>query len=260
MPYIKKNNISINYLDEGDPNGFPIIFSNSLGTNLHLWDDIIPYLNPKFRLVRYDKRGHGNSSSPKPPYHMDCLVSDVEFLIDYLNIEECVVVGLSIGGMIAQGLAARRPNLIKALVLSNTASKIGTKDLWKDRINAVKANGLSTMVTPVMERWFSKSFFKSHKIDRWRNMFLDTPPNGYIGCCTAISTTDFYEQTSTLMMPTLVIAGSEDGSTPPDLVKETQNLIKESEFYLIKGAGHLPCAEKPKEYAQKLNDFINNNI
>jgi 3-oxoadipate enol-lactonase len=191
---------------------------------------------------------------------MDCLVSDVEFLIDTLNIEECVFVGLSIGGMIAQGLAAKRPNLIKALVLSNTASKIGTKDLWEDRIKAVEANGLSTMVTPVMERWFSKSFFKSHKIDRWRNMFLDTPPNGYIGCCTAISTTDFYEQTSTLMMPTLVMAGSEDGSTPPDLVKETQNLIKESEFYLIKGAGHLPCAEKPKEYAQKLNDFINNNI
>ena len=90
-------------------------------------------------------------------------------------------------------------------------------------------------------------------------MFLDTLPNGYIGCCAAISNTDFYEQTSTLIMPTLAIAGGEDGSTPPDLVKETQNLIKGSEFYLIKGAGHLPCVEKPKEYAHKLNDFINSN-
>ena len=185
--------------------------------------------------------------------------SSDKFLINSLNIEKCVFVGLSIGGMIAQGLAARRPNLIKALVLSNTASKIGTKDLWEDRIKAVEANGLSHMVNSVMERWFSKNFFKSHKIDRWKNMFLDTLPNGYIGCCAAISNTDFYEQTSTLMMPTLAIAGGEDGSTPPDLVKETQNLIKGSEFYLIKGAGHLPCVEKPREYAHKLNDFINSN-
>jgi 3-oxoadipate enol-lactonase len=260
MPHIKKNDISINYLEEGDPSGFPIIFSNSLGTNLHLWDDIIPYLNPKFRLVRYDKRGHGNSTSTKPPYTMNCLVSDIEFLIDSLNIEKCVFVGLSIGGMIAQGLAARRPSLIKALVLSNTASKIGTKELWEARVKAVEVNGLPSMVNPVMERWFSKSFFKGHKIDRWRNMFLDTHPNGYIGCCTAISHTDFYEQASTLRMPTLVLAGSEDGSTPPNLVKETQNLIKESEFYIIKGAGHLPCVEKPKEFAKKLNNFINSNI
>jgi 3-oxoadipate enol-lactonase len=191
---------------------------------------------------------------------MNCLVSDIEFLIDSLNIEKCVFVGLSIGGMIAQGLAARRPSLIKALVLSNTASKIGTKELWEARVKAVEVNGLPSMVNPVMERWFSKSFFKGHKIDRWRNMFLDTHPNGYIGCCTAISHTDFYEQASTLRMPTLVLAGSEDGSTPPNLVKETQNLIKESEFYIIKGAGHLPCVEKPKEFAKKLNNFINSNI
>ena len=239
-----------------DPAAPTIVFANSLGTHLHLWDLIIPHLPDDLRIIRYDMRGHGQSDVPKPPYTMGSLVSDAEAVCDHFDVEDALFVGLSVGGMVAQGLAVKRPDLIRAVVLSNTAAKIGNPKLWDDRIAAVTEGGMETLADATMDRWFGRDFVKSPSIGPWRAMFLATPPDGYAGICAAIKGTDFFTPTSGLRIPTLGIAGSEDGATPPDLVRETVDLIPGSQFVLMRRAGHLPCAEMPEAYAAHLRDFL----
>ncbi len=248
--------IKLHYREDGDPDGAPVVFSNSLGTDLRLWDQIVPLLPAGLRLIRYDKRGHGLSECPPAPYSMGTLVRDAERLLDHLSVRDCVFVGLSIGGMIAQGLAVKRLDLLRAVVLSNTAAKIGQPSMWADRITAVQAGGIEALADATMERWFSRDFRQSPEMLGWRNMLTRQPTQGYVGCAAAISGTDFYTPTSGLRLPLLGIAGSEDGATPPDLVRETTDLVPGSKFHLIRKAGHLPCVEQPEEYARVLANFL----
>ena len=246
----------IHYRIDGDPNGAPIVFANSLGTDLRLWDAMLPHLPAGLKIIRYDKRGHGLSSHPPAPYSMGSLVRDVEFLLDYLEVRDCVFVGLSIGGLIGQGLAVKRLDQVRGLVLSNTAAKIGIPSVWQDRMDAVRKGGIEALADATMERWFSKKFRASPKHLLWRNMMVRQPVDGYLGCCAAISGTDFYTPTSSLRLPALGIAGAEDGSTPPDLVRETVELIPGARFELMRRVGHLPCVEQPAEYAELLRSFL----
>ncbi len=248
--------VRIHYRIDGAAAGAPIVFANSLGTDMRLWDPILPLLPKGLRIIRYDKRGHGLSTAPSAPYSMGNLVRDAEQLLDYLEVKDCVFVGLSVGGMIAQGLAVKRMDQIRALVLSNTAAKIGTPKMWQHRMDAVRTGGIEALADATMDRWFSKSFRASAEMTLWRNMMVRQPVDGYLGCCAAISGTDFYTPTSGLRLPTLGIAGSEDGSTPPDLVRETVDLIPGSRFALIRKAGHLPCVERPQDFAQLIGDFL----
>ncbi|WP_425079835.1 3-oxoadipate enol-lactonase [Ruegeria denitrificans] len=248
--------VKLNYRIDGPPDGAPIVFANSLGTDLHLWDAVLPYMPDGLRIIRYDKRGHGQSSVPHAPYSMGALVRDAEALLDHLQVRDCVFVGLSIGGMIAQGLAVKRMDQIRALVLSNTAAKIATPSIWQERIQAVREGGIEALADATMERWFSREFRRAQNHLPWRDMMVSQPVEGYLGCCAAIAGTDFYTPTSGLRLPTLGIAGSEDGSTPPDLVRETIDLVPGSRFQLMRRAGHLPCVEKPAEYAEILTGFL----
>ncbi|MGR3712764.1 MAG: 3-oxoadipate enol-lactonase [Shimia sp.] len=256
MPFADLNNIRVHYTDEGDPNGPPVLFLNSLGTTLGLWDPILPHLTKGLRIIRYDMRGHGKTEVTPAPYSMGTLVKDAEALLQHLNIADALVVGLSIGGMIAQGLAVKRLDLVRALVLSNTAAKIGNPKLWQDRIAEVNAGGMASITDATMPRWFGRDFLASPEMAHWIAMFESTPPEGYVGCCAAIAGTDFYTPTSGLRLSTLGIAGSEDGATPPDLVRETVELIPGARIALMNRAGHLPCAEQPEAYAKLLNDFV----
>ena len=256
MQILELNEVQLHYADQGDANGAAVLFANSLGTDIRLWDKVLPLLPAGLRLIRYDKRGHGLSSCPPAPYTMDALVSDAEALLDHLNVRDCVFVGLSIGGMIAQGLATNRPDLVRAMVLSNTAAKIGTQAMWDERIADVRSGGIEALADPVMQRWFSREFRQTSELAAWRTMLTRQPAEGYIGCSGAIADTDYHTSTALLTLPTLGIAGSEDGATPPDLVRETVALISGSRFHLIRGAGHLPCVEKPGEYAEVLCEFL----
>ncbi|EEE36846.1 3-oxoadipate enol-lactonase [Rhodobacteraceae bacterium KLH11] len=256
MHIAELKDVRIHYRIDGDPEGAPVVFANSLGTDMRLWDPVLPLLPKGLRIIRYDKRGHGLSSQPAAPYAMGSLVRDAEQLLDYLGVRDCVFVGLSIGGLIAQGLAVKRMDQIRAMVLSNTAAKIGTAKIWQERIDAGRAGGIEALADATMERWFSKAFRAGPDLTLWRNMMVRQPLDGYLGCCAAISGTDFYTPTSGLRLPTLGIAGSEDGSTPPDLVRETVDLIPGSQFALIRKAGHLPCVEQPEEYAGLLSGFL----
>jgi len=233
-----------------------VIFANSLGTRLELWDAVLPHLPADLRIVRFDLRGHGLSDAPPAPYAMGTLVSDAEAVCDAFDVQNALFVGLSIGGQIAQALAVKRPDIVRTLVLSNTAAKIGTRAMWEERIAAVRQQGLAAMADGVMERWFSRAFRESAAVRPWREMLVSIPAEGYAGCCAAIAGTDLLTPTSELRLPALVIAGTEDAATPPDLVRETADLIPGARFELMRGAGHLPCVEAPEAYAALLRRFM----
>ncbi|HHX91886.1 MAG TPA: 3-oxoadipate enol-lactonase [Paracoccus sp.] len=248
--------LCLHYRIDGDPQGAPVVFANSLGTDLRLWDKVVPHLPAGLKIIRYDMRGHGLSDAPPAPYAMGALVRDLERLLDYLSVRDAVLVGLSIGGMVAQGLAVKRLDQIRALVLSNTAAKIGTAAMWENRVATVSAHGVEGLADAILERWFPPAFRDSAEGRGWRHMLVRTPVAGYAGCSAAIAGTDFYATTASLRLPALAIAGSEDGSTPPDLVREMIELIPGGRFALIRGSGHLPCVDQPEAYAQVLGEFL----
>ncbi|MCV2882209.1 3-oxoadipate enol-lactonase [Actibacterium sp. XHP0104] len=248
--------VRIHYRDEGVPDGAPVVFAHALGTDLTLWDNIVPLLPVGLRVVRYDARGHGQSSCPDGPYSMGALVRDAEQLLDHLGLRDCVFVGLSMGGMVAQGLAVKRLDQVRAMVLSNTAAKIGTAAMWHDRARVAREQGIEALADATLARWFPRPFRDSPQAAHWRAVMTGQLVEGYASCCAAIAGTDFYTPTSGLGLPTLGIAGSHDGTTPPDLVRETVDLVRGSKFHLIRGAGHLPCVDKPGDYAEALTGFL----
>lgn len=248
--------ITLNVLDEGPKDGAPLVLSHALGTNLHLWDAMLPHLPAGLRVIRYDLRGHGASDVPEAPYAMGALVKDAERLLDALEVKDAVFLGLSIGGLIAQGLAVKRFDLIRALILSNTAAKIGARSIWEKRIAEIRAKGLETMVAPAIERWFAPQFRATPEARRWGEGLTDTPLDGYLGCAAAIAGTDFYTPTSGLRLSCLGIAGGYDGSTPPDLMRETIDLIPGSKFELMRRSGHLPPVDAPQDYARIVTAFL----
>ncbi len=248
--------VRLHYRIDGPDDGAPLVLANSLGTDFRLWDGLLPHLPEGLRILRYDMRGHGLSDCPEPPYSMGALVRDAERLMEHTGVRDAIFVGLSIGGMVAQGLSAKRHDLVRAAVLSNTAAKIGTRQIWEARIAEVEKRGVEAIADAVLERWFTRKFRASEAIKPWRNMLARTPAKGYMGCAAAIAGTDFMTPTSGLRLPLLGIAASEDGSTPPDMVRETTDLVPGSQFALIRGAGHLPFVEKPSEYGQILTDFL----
>ena len=255
MPPVFLPDLRLNAVLEGPADAPVLVLIHALGTSLSLWDGVAARL-PRHRILRLDLRGHGSSDVPPAPYAMGALVRDVERLVDHFGLKETVVAGVSLGGMIAQGLAVKRLDLVRGLVLSNTAARIGTAAQWQDRIASVREQGLEALADATMERWLGRTWRDNPALPALRQGFLNTDPQGWMGCAAAIAGTDFYETTATLRLPTLAIAGANDGSTPPDLVRETADLIPGARFRLIRGAGHLPMAEKPGEYAEILGGFL----
>ena len=240
----------------GPATGPGLVLIHALGTDLHLWDALVPLLPPSLRVLRFDLRGHGASDVPPAPYAMGALIRDAERLMDHFGMTESVVLGVSLGGLIAQGLAVKRLDLVRGLVLSNTAAKIGRAEHWQDRIATVRAGGMAALADATMERWFGRDWRMNPAMPATRARFLSTNPEGWCGAAAAIAGTDFYETTATLRLPTLAIAASNDGATPPDLVRETAELIPGHRFQLLRRAGHLPMTERPAEYAAVLTAFL----
>lgn len=242
---------------QGPSDGPVLVFSNSLGTDFRIWDQVVASLPAELRIIRYDKRGHGLSDLPGGDWGMADHVADLAEVMDAFKAQDAVVCGLSVGGMIAQGIAAERPDLVKALILCDTGAKIGTPDMWEDRVRMVQTQGIAAMADAVMERWFTPDFRASDPgFPIWRNMLCRTTVGGYAGTCQAIADTDLVESTSRLRMPCLGICGDQDGATPPDLVRETTALIPGSRFELIADAGHIPCVEQPDVTTNLIAGFL----
>ncbi|MGN0934728.1 3-oxoadipate enol-lactonase [Falsigemmobacter intermedius] len=256
MQFLTRPDAQLHIRDEGPRDGRVVVFANSLGTDLRVWDQLIALLPKGLRLIRFDKRGHGLSDASPAPYSMDLLVEDAEALCDHLGVKDVTFIGLSIGGLIGQGLAAKRPDLVKALILMDTAAKIGTAEMWNARIAAVREGGLLPMGPAIMERWFTAPFRETRaEFALWTNMLTRTTVEGYVGCCAAIAGADLTESTRALTLPVEVLCGDQDGSTPPDLVRATAALCN-APFRLIPDAGHIPCVEQPEATAQLITDFL----
>ncbi|TGD66170.1 3-oxoadipate enol-lactonase [Tabrizicola sp. WMC-M-20] len=239
----------------GPESAAPVVLLHGLGTHLRLWDGVVARL-PRHRILRLDMRGHGLSDVPQGPYAMGALIHDVERVMAQVGLRDAVVVGHSVGGMIAQGLAVKRLDLVRGMVLCNTAARIGIASQWQARIDAVRAGGMEGIADATMARWSGRNWRDLPDLAQRRAMLLATPTEGWMGVAAAIAGTDFYTPTAGLTLPTLAIAGISDGATPPDLVKETADLILGSRFQLIRGAGHLPMLDQPDSYATALSAFL----
>jgi 3-oxoadipate enol-lactonase len=248
----------VHYREDGVANGHPIIFLNSLGTDLRMWEGLVASLGAH-RLVRMDKRGHGLSAcSPKAPTITD-LARDALAVADHLGIARAVFVGCSIGGVIAQEIARMAPERVEALVLSNTAGKIGTQEIWAERIAAVHQQGLLAMTEAILDRWFSPAFRASADCALWATEVSRCDPEGYAGCCEALAGADLREALPQIAKPTLVIAGSHDGATPPEQVLGMAAQIPGARAELIEGAGHIPAIEQPGTVARLITEFLKEN-
>lgn len=248
--------LQLTFADAGPSDAPALVLLHALGTDHTIWDGVCNRLPGGLRLIRPDMRGHGGSDIGHPPYAMGKLVGDVEALMDDLGVTNAVVVGLSIGGVIAQGLAVKRLDLVRALVLSNTAARIGTAETWAERMETVKIGGIAAIKTGTLARWFSPRSTAADAQSRASDLLDAARPDGWIGCAAALAGTDMITPTSGLRLPALGIAGSEDGSTPPDMLRETMGLIPGSRFELIQGAGHLSCLDSPDAYAAIMAEFL----
>lgn len=234
--------------DEGS--GPPVVLLHGLGLDCSLWDDIRARL-PDHRLITPDLRGHGASGAPDGPYAMGLLVKDAETVMETLDVKDAVVTGHGLGGMIAQGLAIKRLDLVRALVLANTATKFGQPGPWHAQAKIVRSLGAQEMAEDAVWRWSAQDHAG------WVERCLQkTSAEGYAACCEAIAGSDFWTPTSGLRLPALGIAGDRDKAMPPDLVRETTDLIPGSRFTLIKGAGHLTPLQDPDSFAAALLGFL----
>lgn len=253
------NGVALHYRwMEKTPGRPTIVFSNSLGTDSRIWDDVVSGLGDDYNVLLYDKRWHGLSDPSPRPVRMDDFISDLCGLLDKLGIRNAVLCGLSIGGIISIGLASRRPDLVRGLILCNTAPKVGTAEGWAERIAAVSRGGMSAIVDMVLARWFTPGF-RSEGNARYhlaRNMLLRQDASGYMETCAAIGTTDFRLEAKALSLPCLCIAGDHDQATPPALVADMSNLIAGSRYHLIEGCGHIPCIEKPDDLTHQIRTFM----
>ena len=258
MPTIQTDDgCQIHVQVEGPADAPVLILSNSLGTNLHMWDDQAPALSQHFRLVRYDRRGHGTSSVPKGPYSMERLGRDVLAIADGLGVKRFNWCGLSMGGMVGQWLGANAPNRVEKLILSNTHYCFPEQSFWNDRIKFVQEKGLAAMVGPNMERWFTREFRERapQAIARMKEMFVATKPEGFIACCEAIRDMDFRESTPRITTPTMVIVGRHDPATPPAAGEWIAQQIKGAKLVAL-DAAHIANIEQPKAYTDAVLGFL----
>lgn len=259
MQFAHINDIAIHYQIIGGPADKPVIvFANSLGTDFRIWRDVVMRLAGDFAIVLYDKRGHGLSDVGQVPYSIEDHASDLMGLLDMLEVKQAFICGLSVGGLIAQAVYQRRPELVRGLILCDTAHKIGTADGWNARIGTVADNGIGSIVDGVMKLWFTPAFRRPENTayHGYRNMLVRQPVEGYLATCEAIRDADYTEAAKGIAVPTICIVGDQDGSTPSDLVKSTAQLIPNARFEVIRDAGHIPCVEQPEALTAVIRAFI----
>ena len=258
MNFTTGNGITIHYAFEGPGEEIPLVFTNALGTDLRIWDEVAQHLMNRYPVVRYDKRGHGLSDSPPAPYSIHDFSTDLLRLLEHLDLSKVILLGISVGGMIALDFAASWPELVHSMVLCDTAPVIGTADLWNDRIDKLRENGMQSMAEAILARWFAPTFKENSPAayQGYYNMLTRMPVEGYTGTCEAIRDADLTEATRTIRAPTLILCGTEDVSTPPDLVRGLVELMPNAEFQEIPGAGHSTCIEQPGAVARQIERFL----
>jgi 3-oxoadipate enol-lactonase len=258
MPIVKSGESRIHYALEGQSGTSVLVFSNSLGANYSMWDPQAHEFRKKLRVLRYDTRGHGQSAPTPGPYSIELLAKDVIAMLDALDLDRVHFCGLSMGGMIGMWLALNAPERLHKLVLSNTAAKIGTSEGWNARIEAVQKNGMKSVATAILERWFTPAFRQKapETMANILKMLEETNRDGYVACCAAVRDFDCSEQLNNIRTPTLVIAGAHDRATPPDGGRFLAQQIPGARYVEL-NAAHLSNIEAQDRFNNELAAFLN---
>ncbi len=242
----------LNYVLEGPEDAPVLVLSNSLGTALEMWDAQAPALAGRFRLLRYDTRGHGGSPAPPGPYAIGDLGLDVIRLLDRLGIERASFCGLSVGGMTGMWLAAEAPERVERLVLLCTSALLGPSSVWDERIATATEQGMAALVVGVIERWFTPAFRAENPevVEKMARTLRETDPEGYAGCCAAIRDMDLRDRLPSVGAPTLVVSGAEDPATPPEHGRLIADAIPGARFEVVPDAAHIANVEQPENITQ----------
>lgn len=249
--------MNTHYTLQGTPNSPVLVFSNSLGTNLHMWDAVVPLLLPYFQILRYDTRGLGQSEVTPEPYQVALLGQDVIDLLDQLGFQKVYYCGLSMGGQIGQWLGIHHPDRLHKLILSNTGAKIGTQEAWNDRIALIQKEGLQAILEGSMKVWFRPQFLEQaeEQIKVSQGMLLANEVLGYANCCAAVRDADFREDLAKISVDTLIITGDEDPATTVTDAEFMRDKIPQSQLKVL-AARHIPSIEQPEAFAEALLDFL----
>ncbi|MGE0315326.1 MAG: 3-oxoadipate enol-lactonase [Lautropia sp.] len=242
---------------DGSHNDEVLLLSNSLSSDLTMWDEQIERWSRRFKVVRYDPRGHGATPPTPGPYTIEQLAQDALAILDGLDIERAHVCGLSMGGMVAMALLRIAPRRIRRAVLSNTAAYMGPRSLWDGRIELVRTGGMEASVEPTVQRWFPPAFHQRapETIDRMRAMIRRTSAEGYIGCCEAIRDMDQRESIRTITNPVLVVIGANDPATTPAAGRQIHEAIPGSKVEVL-DAAHISAVEQPEAYGRVVEAFL----
>lgn len=259
MKTIKTATVEINYAEDGPTDAPVIVFSNSLGANLSMWQAQADCFKKAYRVVRYDHRGHGNTAVPPGPYSFEELSNDVVALMDALDIGRAHFVGLSMGGMTALGLALDHAARMLSITSCNCVAGYGPEGLkvWDERIAAVEANGLEPILDGTMQRWFTEPTIaaRADEMAAIRAMIAATPVAGYLACCGALKQLNYLDRLSTITLPTLFIAGTHDLGAPASAMQDMHSRVAGSRYVEL-DAAHVSNIERPLEFNQALGDFL----
>jgi 3-oxoadipate enol-lactonase len=256
---VKANSININYQVDGPERAPWLVFSNSLATSLSMWDEQAAALKDRFRVVRYDQRGHGETEAPAGRYAFDTLLDDALALMDALGIAKATFAGLSMGGATALGLAERRLDRFERIIVADSPcqSTPQSSAQWEERIAVAQKQGIEALIEPTVARWFPPETVAKNPpyLDKIRAMIRSTPVNGFIGCAAALGAHDYASAVATVKCPTLFIVGEKDGATPAAMTKLHDKLAG-SRFVTLPGAGHISNMDRASEFNQALRDFL----
>jgi 3-oxoadipate enol-lactonase len=257
MPFAKLPDAQLHYQFDGPAQAPILLFSNSLGTNFRMWDAQLSDFTQQFRILRYDTRGHGESTVSPGPYNIAQLSRDVVHLLDVLSLDRVHFCGLSMGGMTGMELASHSPTRVRKLVLCSTAAKIGTPDTWNARIDAVQKGGMKSVASAVIERWFTPSFRTAHpeQVSVAQQMLEATSPDGYIANCAAVRDFDFRQNLSSIKVPALVVSGTHDPGAPPADGHFLQKSISGA-IYAEVPASHISNIEARSDFNQAVLSFL----
>ena len=251
--------IRMTYAVDGAAGAFPVVLHHPLATNLSIWDEITPVLAQRYRVVRFDARGHGRTEAPKGPYAFETLSADVVALMDHLEIERAHYLGLSMGGMVGQYLGLDHPGRFASLQLVSTSSRIPdeARQMWVDRVTVAREKGMASQVAPAMQRWITEANRqKPALVARLSRMIETTPLEGYAGWCQAIGGLDITARLKAITLPTQVIVGTDDPATPPAAAKAIHEQIKGSRLVEIPATAHMLCAEDPAAFHAHVMAFL----
>ncbi|MDP2238568.1 MAG: 3-oxoadipate enol-lactonase [Burkholderiales bacterium] len=255
---IKTNGIEINYEIAGE--GPWVTLSHSLACNLHMWDEQMTGLTKKYKVLRFDTRGHGLSGAPPGPYSLEQMADDVKGMLDALGIRQTHWVGLSMGGMIGETFALKYPGVFRSMVLADTTSRRppNADQMWGDRITVAQTQGMEALVESTLARWFTEPYRNAHKdvMARIASDIRNTPVAGFVGCCQAIAKVDLLDRLKEIKCPALVMVGDQDHGTPPEMARQIHENLSGSELLIIPSAAHISNIEQTAVFNQAMFSFL----